>query len=177
MRLDGRMPQSGRTSLFRRGFSLVEMMIAVAILAGLVTMVTVSSFNSQYVRALDNTASEILMAFQTAKWQAASTRMVHRVRFISSGGAWTYVIEREATAGTWTQMPGSRLAKIPSKITAAVNLPAGLAVTFQGTGFVSSYDATKNSIVLSSAKLASLGQPANRMIRFLAGGSVQFTRS
>jgi len=172
------MPPSKRPRLrFRTGFSLVEMMIAVAILAGLVTMVTVNSFNSQYVRALDNTASEILMAFQTAKWQAASTRMGHRVRFASASGAWTYLIEREATAGTWTQMPGSRLVKVPSKITAAVNLPAGLAVTFQTTGFVTAYDSSKNSIVLSSAKLASLGQPASRTIRFLAGGSVQFTRS
>jgi len=152
-------------------------MIGVAIMAVLVLMTLAGSFNSQYVRALDNTASEILMSFQTAKWQAASTRLNHRVRFSSTDGAWSYCIEREATAGSWTLMPGSRRVKIPSKITATVNLPTGLAVTFQGTGFVSSYDGTKNSIVLSSAKLAGLGQPSNRTIRFLAGGSVQFTRS
>ncbi len=178
MRLDERVRLTGRTGLrFRAGFSLIEIMVGVAILAGLVAMVAVNSFNSQYVRALDNTASEVLMALQTAKWQAASSRMDHRVRFSQSDGAWSYVIEREAAAGSWTQMPGLRPVKIPSKITAAINLPTGSAIAFQPTGIVTAYDSSKNSIVLSSAKLSSLGQPSNRTIRFLAGGSVQFSRS
>jgi prepilin-type N-terminal cleavage/methylation domain-containing protein len=36
---------------------------------------------------------------------------------------------------------------------------------------------TRNSIMISSAKLASLSQQSNRTVRFYTGGSIQFLKS
>jgi hypothetical protein len=99
------------------------------------------------------------------------------VRFSVSGTTTSYIIERELTAGTWSTAPGSVLKSIPNKLGVTLTLPSTKDVIFTPTGFVSNYDSTKNSIVVSSAKLASLSQPSNRTIRFYAGGSIQYLKS
>jgi prepilin-type N-terminal cleavage/methylation domain-containing protein len=161
----------------RRGFTMLEIMVVVAILGISMTLVAPAFFNSQRVRQLDITSSKIRMAIQTAQWQAAANKISYRVRFTLSGEIWSYRIEREASAGTWILVPKSGPFKIPSSITATVSLPSTQSIIFLPTGIVSNYDSTKNSIVLSSEKLQSLGQPSERTLRILAGGSVRFQKS
>jgi len=160
-----------------RGFTYIEMIIVIAVI-GLLMMTSYSSFtNTLETRALDNTASEILMAMQTAKWQAAGTKLNHRVRFSDADGSWTFRIERESTSGTWTILPGTIPKRISSKFDVTLSLPSSQDIIFLATGFVSNYQSTKNSITLASPKLRTLNQPSQRMIRFLVGGSVQFLKS
>jgi hypothetical protein len=94
-----------------------------------------------------------------------------------SGNTTSYITEEQITAGTWTTAPKSVWKSIPNKLTVTLSLPTTNDVQFTSTGFVYNYDSTKNSIVISSAKLSSLSQPANRTIRFYAGGSIQFLKS
>ena len=160
-----------------RGFTFIELIAVV----GIIGILTVASFpsilNALEARALDGAGRDVLMALQTAKWKAASDKYNYRVRFVQVGAVWNYVIEREATSGTWTTAPGSFLKSIPKKFSVTVTLPTTQDVIFTPTGFVSNCDSTKNSIMITSAKLAALNQPANRTVRFYTGGSIQFLKS
>jgi prepilin-type N-terminal cleavage/methylation domain-containing protein len=160
-----------------RGFTILELLIVVAII-GIATVASVPEIrNTLETRALEGAARDIHMALQTAKWKATADKINYRVRFSVSGTTTSYIIERELTAGTWSTAPGSVLKSIPNKLGVTLTLPSTKDVIFTPTGFVSNYDSTKNSIVVSSAKLASLSQPSNRTIRFYAGGSIQYLKS
>jgi prepilin-type N-terminal cleavage/methylation domain-containing protein len=160
-----------------RGFTLIEIVIVLAIL-GILMMSFFPAFTlSQEVRLLDNTANQILMTMQTAKWKAADTKLNHRVRFSSSGSLWTYRVERESSPGTWTLVQGTTQTQISSSFEVTMNLPTSQDVIFQSTGFVSNYQSLKNSITLASPKLRTLSQPYQRIVRLFAGGSVQCSKT
>jgi prepilin-type N-terminal cleavage/methylation domain-containing protein len=160
-----------------RGFTLIEVIVVI----GIIAIMTVASIpgitNTLEARALDGTARDILMALQTAKWKAASDKYNYRVRFSQVGASWKYQIEREAVSGTWTTAPGTLQKSISSKFGVTLTLPTTKDVIFTPTGFVSNIDSTKNSIMITSAKLASLSQQSNRTVRFYAGGSILFLKS
>ena len=159
------------------GFTLLEVIAAIGIL-GILTMVLVPSFSgSTEIRLLDNAATRIVMAMQTARWQAASTKMNHRVRFASAAGRWWFTVERETSAGTWTQCPGSPPTSVSSNFEVTVTLPTSLDVVFSPTGFIANYQSARNSIALASRKLRTLSQPYQRTIRLFASGSVQFSKT
>jgi len=160
-----------------RGFTLIELVIVLAILGAVMFLSFPSFSNSMEVRALDNTASEILMAMETAKWQAAATALDHRLRFALEGGAWTFRLERETSPGTWVVIAGGGPKRVATKFVFTANLPAGLAVVFQATGFVSGYDSTKNSVTVESPKLQRLGELYRRTVLFYAGGSIRYVKS
>jgi len=166
-----------RTSSVSRGFSLIELLAVIGILGIMMAFSLPSFTHTQAVRALDNEAGTILMALQTAKWQAASTRMNHRLQFVSSGGGWTYRVERETASGTWTILHGTASKEISSSFGVTITLPSSLTVVFQPTGLISNYESAKDSIALSSAKLQALGQPGRRTIRLFAGGSFHLVKS
>jgi prepilin-type N-terminal cleavage/methylation domain-containing protein len=159
------------------GFTILEMLVVVA----LIGIATVASFpeirNTLETRALEGAARDIHMAMQTAKWKSTADKISYRVRFSVSGATTSYILERELTAGAWSTSPGSFLKSIPNKLTVTLSLPTTKDVIFTPTGFISNYDSTKNSIVVASAKLSGLGQPSNRTIRFYAGGSIQYAKS
>jgi prepilin-type N-terminal cleavage/methylation domain-containing protein len=160
-----------------RGFTLIEVIVVI----GIIAIMTVASIpgitNTIEARALDGTARDILMSMQTAKWKAASDKYNYRVRFSQVGSSWKYQIEREAVSGTWTAAPGTLQKSVSSKFSVTVSLPTTKDVIFTPTGFISNCDSTKNSIMITSAKLASLSQPSNRTVRFYAGGSIVFLKS
>jgi prepilin-type N-terminal cleavage/methylation domain-containing protein len=160
-----------------RGFTLIEVIVVI----GIIAIMTVASFptiaNTMETRALDGAARDVLMAMQTAKWKAASDKYNYRVRFSQVGTSWKYQIEGEAVSGTWTTAPRTVQKSIPSKFGVTLSLPTTKDVIFTPTGLVSNCDSTKNSIMISSAKLASLSQQSNRTVRFYAGGSILFLKS
>jgi type IV fimbrial biogenesis protein FimT len=159
------------------GYSMIELLAVIGILGIMMAFALPSFTNTQTVRALDNEAGTILMALQTAKWQAASTRINHRLQFVSSSGGWTYRVERETVSGIWTVLPGKTSKEISSSFGVTITLPTSLTVVFQPTGLISNYESAKDSIALSSAKLQTLGQPGRRTIRLFAGGSFQLVKS
>jgi prepilin-type N-terminal cleavage/methylation domain-containing protein len=161
----------------RAGFTLIEMVVSVAII-GILTVGSIPSIlNSIEVRSLDNAAREIVSSMQQAKWQAVMGKLNHRVRFVSASGVWTYRIESENPPGTWTAESGTTIKSVPTRFTVGLNLPAGYTVVFTPTRFVSAYDSTLNSITLTSAKLGGLSQPNCWTIRFFASGSFKLAKA
>ena len=161
----------------RAGFTLIEMLISIAII-GILTVGSIPSIlNSIEVRSLDNAARDIVSSLQLAKWQAVSGKLNHRVSFLATAGVWSYRIESENPPGTWTAEPRTTIKSVPTKFTVGMNLPAGYTVVFTPIGFLSGYDSTLNTVTLTSAKLGGLSQPNRWTIRIFASGSFQLLKA
>ena len=161
----------------RDGFTLIEMVVSLAILGILVLGSYSSILNSVEVRYLDNSAREIASSLQQAKWLASSQKLNHRVRFSSTSGVWTYGIEREYPTGTWTLAAKTTVKKVPTRLTLGMNLPAGYAVVYTALGFLTGFSSTQSTVTLASAKLGSLSQPNRWTIQVFASGSVKLTKA
>lgn len=161
----------------RPGFSLIELLVVIGILGISVLAAIPAITHSTATRQLDGAADDFRSAFQLAKWQAASLKQSHRIRFVSQTDDWMIYLERESASGTWTAAKGWRAKSVSKRFTITMNLPTDLTIVFQPTGFVSNYDGTRNTITIVSSKLVSLSQPATRTLRILGGGSVQYIKS
>jgi hypothetical protein len=64
-----------------------------------------------------------------------------------------------------------------SKFNITVNLPTLDVVVFSPLGFVTNYDTDNNNITIQSDKLKGNNQPDQRVVRVLAGGSIQYIKS
>ncbi|MDD8026074.1 MAG: prepilin-type N-terminal cleavage/methylation domain-containing protein [Acidobacteriota bacterium] len=157
------------------GFTLFEMIISVAIIGILALAFSPSVFNPTEVRLLDSEARSIVSSFQLAKWQAASAKISHRVRFYSQGGRFWYVIEAETASGVWSAKAGQPARSVATKFAMALTLPSDSSVIFTPSGFISSYDSSKNTVALTSSKLTALNQSGRRLIRIFASGSFRLT--
>jgi len=160
----------------RQGFTLIEMILVVGILGILMLSVSPNVQGVMEIRALDNAGREILSSFQWARWQAAATKLNHRVCFTNDHGRWSFAIEIESPAGTWALKRDFPARTIPAKFDVSVILPPDASVIFLPTGIVEGFDSARNTIALTSNKLAHLGQASRRLVRFYASGSVEFSK-
>lgn len=158
------------------GFTLIEVLVAMAIIGMMALVLYPSIINSLETRSLENASRDVLTTLQRAKFEAVKSRINHRVRFDYAHDMWTYYIEREDSPGTWNSMPTFSRRFIPTKFTATVNFPNQI-VQFSPLGFVSNYDSTQNSISIQSPKLDRYNQPDLRVISVYIGGSVQFAKA
>ena len=160
----------------RKGFSLIEILIAVA-MVGLVAIVFYPNIMASLeVRELEGSARDIQTILGRAKFQAVKTQMKHRVRFVNEGGTWFFLIEREDTPAHWSQMPGLLRKEISPKFTVTVDFPDD-SVEFSPLGFVSNFDSAHTTITLQSGKLARYRQADQRAISITVGGSFKYIKT
>lgn len=158
------------------GFTLLEMIISIAIIGVLAAAFVPSLLNPTDVRTIDAEARTIMAALQSAKWQAASAKVDHRIRFFFRDGRWWFVVEAETAGGAWSGKPGQPARSIASKYALTLSLPSDASVVFGPTGFISGYDSAHSTVALSSAKLTGLDQPGRREIRIFASGSLRLSQ-
>ena len=160
-----------------KGFTLIELLVAIAIIGIMVGSFYPSILNSLETRSLENEAREILMTMEQTKFRAVKSKLNHRIRFDSSTGQLRYLVEREDTPGTWNEIPGVISKTMSSKFNITLNLPTLDVVVFSPLGFVTNYDTDNNNITIQSDKLKGFNQPDQRVVRVLAGGSIQYIKS
>ncbi len=160
-----------------KGFTLIELLVAISIIGMLALLVSPNIMNSLETRSLENEAREILMTMEQTKFRAVKSKLNHRVRFDNSTGQLRYIIEREDTPGTWNEIPGVIGKTMSAKFNITVNLPTLDVVVFSPLGFVTNYDTDNNNITIQSDKLKGYNQPDQRVVRVLAGGSIQYIKS
>ena len=159
-----------------RGFTLIEVLVVVAIMGILMVVSYPNIKNSLEVRNLENEAREILTTLQQAKFQAVKTKLNHRIIFDNTSGIWVYYLEREVQYNDWQEVSGYIRRFIPSKYTVTVNLP-DQQVVYSPLGMVLNCSASLNSISIQYPSLSLQNQPSTRTITTFAGGSVQYVKS
>jgi prepilin-type N-terminal cleavage/methylation domain-containing protein len=168
--------------LRQRGYTFIELLVVVGVLAMILAAFYPSIMNTLETRGIENSARDIQNTIQRAKFQAVKTKLNHRVGFLNDGGVWFYFIEREDSSGTWNTMPGFIRKEIPEKLIVSLNFPnvAGVpsnGVVFSPLGFITNFDTNLNSISLQSDKLKKKGQPDLRVVAVFAGGSVHYIKT
>ena len=160
----------------RQGFSLIEVLVAVAILGIFLTISYPGIRNSIEVRSLENQARSILGSCQQAKFQAVRTKLKHRVRFDNSLGYWTYYVEQESSSTVWQPVPNAVRKIIPAKYVTTVNFLNSV-VEFTPLGMSNNFSTTQHNITLQSPSLARQGQPSRRIVNVFGGGSIQYVKA
>lgn len=159
-----------------RGFTFIEILLVVGIL-GMMTLIFLPDIRkSTEVRKIENEAREILTTMQRAKLQAVRSKLNHRVRFEYKEDVWVYCVEIEQQSGQWNVPPRFNRQTIPSQFTVDVKFP-DQTVVFSPLGFIGNFDSQQNWISLQSVKLKRSGQPDQRNISVLAGGSIRYEKS
>ncbi len=165
-----------------QGFTLIEVIVVVAIIGIMVIAFYPAVLNTLENRDIENAARLIQMAFQQAKFEAIRVKVNHRVRFWQDNdGRWTYTIEREIALDTWQPLRGFVPRHIPVKFEVTLNIPKatideGNELIFDPIGMVYNYDPSLRSISLRSPKLSRQGQLGTIIINIYAGGSFQYVR-
>ena len=158
-----------------RGFTLVEVIVVVAIL-GLASLALYPLIlNSLETRSLDSEARKILSTLERTKFRAVKAKLNHRLHFYQQQGQWYYQVEIEETADNWQPVTGEVTQAIPAKFNVTINLPNQW-IEFSPLGIVLNYDPQRNSIVLQSERLQQAGQPDVRRIWVYQGGSIRFVK-
>jgi len=162
----------------RKGYTLIQILVAVAVLGVIGLAVSPNMINSLEVRALENTVRDMMITMERAKFQAIRTKLNHRVLFDNATGAWTMRIQQETASSVWEDILGQVEKSIPAKFNLTLNLPSGdLSVVFTPTGLVSNYDAVNHSVVLQSDRIKNYSLPDQRELFFYYGGSMRFVKS
>ncbi|MGD1009297.1 MAG: GspH/FimT family pseudopilin [Candidatus Aminicenantales bacterium] len=158
----------------KNGFTLIEVLVVVAIIGTMIVATFPSIMNSLETRNLDNSARDIQTTLQQARYRAVNDKIEYRVRFAQTLGLWQVFLESEDTGGNWSAVPGFLVKTVPSQFVLLLNLPSSQAVEFSPVGLVDGYDSTHNSLTLQSMKLKNKRQPDLRILTILGGGSVRY---
>jgi prepilin-type N-terminal cleavage/methylation domain-containing protein len=172
--------QRSHRQLGRAGFSLIELLLVIGIIAVLAAALYPNLMNSLETKTLENEARDVLTSLQRAKFLAVKSKFPHRLRFEQDAetSLWKYIIEREETAGNWTMIPRFVSRLIPSKFNVTVDLPdPDLDVVYTPMGTVKNFDLQHNTVILQSDRLERHDQPDRREIKVYTGGSVRFLKS
>lgn len=159
----------------RRGYTLIELTLALAIVGIMALVAYPSIMNSLKNRRIESEAREIQATFHTAKFQAVKSKLYHRVVFGLRQGTWIYYIEREDTPNDWNMVPGFTTKLISEELNVTVNFPSDT-IVFSPLGFVSNFSAAQNSVTLQSNRLQQQGQPDERILSVFAGGSIKYIK-
>lgn len=135
-------------SAFSRGFTLIELMISVAVVGILLTLAAPSFYDFLLVQRLKGVNAELVTALQLARSEAVSRGRDVQVQFGTPGGGaamscYTLYLDTSANpAGKCdcTQPPGQRCMQPTSTEIRTVQIPASRGVQLalpggQGTGF------------------------------------------
>ncbi len=158
------------------GFSMLEMLVVVAILGMLSLILYPNIINSLETRDLESTSRDVLTYLHTAKFQAVKMKYNHRVRFSNQPGYWVYRIEREESPGEWNRVVEYPEKSINRKFNVTVSLP-NQCIIFSPLGYISNFTVNQNRVVIQSPKLLSRKQPDLRILSVFAGGSIQYQKS
>ena len=164
-----------RVAFTRRGFTLFEILLAIAVIGIMALIFYPNIMNTLETRKLENSAKEVLGTMQMAKFQAVKTKLNHRVRFENENEEWFFTIEREDAPTQWSVLPRFIRKAIPSQFNVNINFP-DQAVEFSPLGLVSNFNSQKNSITLQSLKLEINSQPDERVVSVFAGGSIRYLK-
>src|SRR5512137_93668 len=136
------------------GFTLIEVLIVVAIMGILMAVAYPSITNTMAVRTLENATRQVQMTLQQTKLRAVDTKIVHRVRFFQTdAGLWAYEIEGLQIDGTWARVPGPPRKTIPGRLNATISLPldgSDPIAIFSPVGAIVNFAVGHNTIVLQS---------------------------
>lgn len=164
----------------RRGFTLIEILVVIAIMGILMAIAYPSILNTLALRDLENQAHQIQTYLQQTKLQAVASKIDHRVRFYQAdGGSWVYEMERMEANLAWIRVPGPPRKTISTRLAVTINLPpddADFVVEFSPVGAVANFDVNQSSIVLRDPNLNRPGQMDERVISLFMGGSIHYAK-
>jgi len=72
----------------KNGFTLIEVLVVVAIIGTMIVATFPSIMNSLETRNLDNSARDIQTTLQQARYRAVNDKIEYRVRFAQTLGLW-----------------------------------------------------------------------------------------
>jgi prepilin-type N-terminal cleavage/methylation domain-containing protein len=170
-----------------RGFTLIEILVALGIIGIFMAVSYPSVLNTMEVRNLENTTRQIQTYLQQAKLRAVDTKINHRVRFFRPEGTyWAYQVERAAAdlntvpaTVTWTPVPGGPRKAISDRFAVTINLPldgSDPVAEFSPVGALANFTINQNTIVLRSLKLTSSNQMDERVLGLFLGGSIHYDK-
>jgi prepilin-type N-terminal cleavage/methylation domain-containing protein len=161
----------------QHGFTLIEVLVIVAIMGMTMVLMFPSIMNSLETRDLENSTRDIQTTLQQARYRAVNEKINYRVEFSQDHGNWQMTLENQDGAGTWTRVPGFLARTISPRFVFTLNLPADHAVEFSPVGIVEGYDSTHNSLTLQSTRLKAKRQPDLRVLTIFGGGTIRYVRA